>query len=91
MTDAAFEEYITKRILNCGSLNCFDNDEEAKEIITTFILPFTEWDSSIIEKADTRNIMFWYLMRLFYLYADTDTPIGRLTDEIYCFFDNLYI
>lgn len=90
MSEAEFNSYFVANVLNANSLECFD-DEKARYLITEFIIPITEWEQDVIESTNIKTVMFWYLMRVFYLNFEKDTAAGIMTDEIYQFFDGLVL
>lgn len=90
MSEEEFNYFFVMRVLESNSLECFD-EETARYLIDAVILPITGWEKEVVEEANIKTVMFWYLMRIFYLDNDRETLAARMIDEIYLFFDGLYL
>lgn len=82
-----FNEWFIEVMLHCNTL-----DEMAKRIgyiitdeaiLEGYILPFTEWDSEIIENINAKTLCYWYLLQLLFIYFENEDSIGRWTEDIF--------
>ena len=87
-TDEFHDWFLSTVTMHCNTLD----EAEAvidDSILDDWIIPLTDWSPEAIHKANKKTVIFWYLLRLMYLYSEGYDPIiDYYYDDIFLFLDS---